>query len=416
MYQSKGAIAHKIDVTIAEIAKFNNKQNSAVVAISGGVDSAVTAKLAKESGLIVRGVYANCWNSPDAYNCDVPAQADAINTAKEIDIKLKITNLSKEYKEHVLDVFITQYRAGMTPNPDILCNSQIKFGLIGKQECVKDEVFMTGHYAKTHAVEYDQHLQSHSSAMQNPNFALCKNDQNKIPETFPRYIGIPVDQKKDQSYYLCDFIDDEFVKSVYFPLGNLYKSEVRNIAAYFGLSAAKKPDSQGICFIGDVKLRKFIAKYSKSKKGRVYDQNMNLIGEHDGAHFYTIGQRHGFKLFGYNPLPLYIINKNTNENYLVVATKEKCFGNDVYLTNIKFAAGYDLQKIINNNNLSLRVRSLGQLYKIDRLSSNNNLLKISTTDPIFAIAPGQYGAIYQNGYIICSGVIVKPVSDSYNNL
>ncbi len=261
------------------------------VGLSGGVDSSVSAALLKKQGFDVTGVFIKVW-SPDWLPCTwIAERRDAMRVASMLDIPFITLDLEKEYKEGVVDYMISEYKIGRIPNPDVMCNKNVKFGAFLK--FAKDsgaDFVATGHYARR--VE------------KGGNVKMLKG----------------LDANKDQSYFLWTFTQKK-IKEVLFPIGEYEKSKVRELAEDFGLPTATKKDSQGLCFVGKIDFKEFLKHFIKEKKGDVLDENGNKIGEHDGAVFLTVGQRHGFTTAksGTEDKPYYIVAKNVEDNTIVVS-------------------------------------------------------------------------------------------------
>lgn len=242
------------------------RKKTIFVGLSGGVDSAVSAALLKERGFDVVCVFIKIWQ-PEFLECNWKEErVDAMRIAVALGLPFREVDLSDDYKRSVVDTMVKAYASGITPNPDVLCNRAIKFGSFLK--IAKDsgaDFIATGHYA-----------QIRKSGTQ---FELLRG----------------CDSAKDQSYFL-HLLDQRDLAATIFPVGNLLKSEVRKLAHRFKLPVAQKPDSQGLCFVGDVTLKDFLRRYIHLEKGVVSDADGSTIGEHEGAALYTIGQRHGFSL------------------------------------------------------------------------------------------------------------------------
>jgi tRNA-uridine 2-sulfurtransferase len=257
------------------------------VGMSGGVDSSVTAALLKEQGYVVTGVYMKNW-SQDLPGFVCPWKEDyqdAKRVAVQLGIDFKLYDFEKEYRHKVVDYMVTEYQAGRTPNPDIMCNQEVKFKLF-LETALEDgaDLIATGHYART------------------------KNGQ----------LFTGKDSNKDQSYFLYRVTQSALKKSL-MPIGELEKPAVRELAQKLGLSTADKPDSQGICFVGKVGIKEFLLnELGTQPNGPIIDQNGKEIGQHDGALFYTIGQRHGLDVGG--GLPYYVAKKDINTNTIYVTT------------------------------------------------------------------------------------------------
>src|SRR5665213_1353732 len=257
------------------------------VGMSGGVDSSVTAALLVEQGYDVTGVYMKNW-SRDLPGMVCPWKED-YQDAKRVTVQLKIPfkmyDFEKEYQQRVVQYMIDEYQAGRTPNPDIMCNQEVKFKLF-LETALEDgaDLIATGHYART---KYGQLLTG-------------------------------LDPAKDQSYFLYRVTEAALQKSL-MPIGDLHKTEVRKLAKKLGLATADKPDSQGICFVGKVGIKDFLLnELGPQPHGPIIDQNGKEIGQHDGALFYTIGQRHGLDVGG--GLPYYVSRKDMKTNTIYVTT------------------------------------------------------------------------------------------------
>lgn len=257
------------------------------VGLSGGVDSAVSAGLLKEQGYDVTGVFIKVWQ-PDFLPCTWRAERrDAMRVAARLDIPFLFFDFSEEYKKGVADYMIEEYRRGRTPNPDVMCNREIKFGAFWKKaKEMGVDYIATGHYA------------------QNIDGRLFEGS----------------DKEKDQSYFLWTLTPEDLSHTL-FPIGHLQKAEVRKLAKKFNLPTAEKKDSQGICFLGDVDMEDFLSRFIKTRPGDVLDAKGNSIGRHRGALYYTLGERHGFEIFNKNPItkPFFVISKDMEKNTITVS-------------------------------------------------------------------------------------------------
>lgn len=250
------------------------------VGLSGGVDSAVSAMLLKERGFNVVGVFIKIWQ-PEFIECTWAAdRLDAMRVCVALGIPFREIDLSEDYKKSVVERMVSGYARGITPNPDVLCNRHIKFGSFW--EYAKKEgadLIATGHYARISSPEskyYGFRKPLIYSGLRNHYILLRGSDKNK-----------------DQSYFLYLLGQGDLARSI-FPVGDLTKNKVRDLAHRARLPVAVKPDSQGLCFVGDVTMKEFLSRFMPLKKGAVLDENGSPIGTHDGAQLYTIGQRHGF--------------------------------------------------------------------------------------------------------------------------
>jgi tRNA-specific 2-thiouridylase len=268
--------------------KLNTSGKTVFVGLSGGVDSSVTAYLLQKEGYKVVGAFIKIWQ-PDVI-CDWKEdRRSAMRVAAHLNIPFVTIDLSEEYKKEVVDYMLSEYKAGRTPNPDVMCNKEIKFkAFLAKATEMGADMIATGHYARTNGI------------------ALRKAK----------------DPAKEQSYFLWTLTQKELSK-VLFPIGHLKKSEVRKIAMKAGLHTFEKKDSQGLCFIGKVDFKDFLRSHIKKKKGDVIDIEGHVIGHHDGAFFFTLGERHGFTVTkkGTDDKPLYVVDKDIEKNTLTVADK-----------------------------------------------------------------------------------------------
>ena len=267
--------------------------NKIIVGMSGGVDSSVAAFLLKQQGFQVEGLFMKNWEEDDdeEYCAAAVDLADANNICDQIGIHLHTVNFSSEYWNRVFEFFLSEFKAGRTPNPDIICNKEIKFRAFLEHALQLDADYIaTGHYAICN--------------QENPEKQLCKG----------------IDVNKDQSYFLHTLDQQQLAKSI-FPLGNLEKSTVRKIAQENNFDTFDKKDSTGICFIGERKFRDFLQKFIPAKQGEIKTLENEVIGTHDGVMFYTMGQRQGLGIGGqqkHSEAPWYVTEKDTKTNTLYV--------------------------------------------------------------------------------------------------
>jgi len=282
---------------------FHTKQKKSVfVGMSGGVDSSVSAALLVRAGYDVTGVFIKTWHPEWLDTRDKRKRGcswrddrrDAMRVASKLGIPFKTLDLSEEYKRDVADYMIGEYKAGRTPNPDVMCNKYIKFGGFYDFAMKSGADFVaTGHYVR---------IAHHAS----------RNAQ----------LLTGVDKDKDQSYFLWTLTQKQLKKTL-FPIGKYAKPKVRKLAEKFDLPVADKKDSQGICFLGDVDIKEFLSHYVEEKRGDVLNTEGEVIGHHDGAVFLTIGQRHGFTITKKTPddSRLFIVDKNIEKNTVTVSSK-----------------------------------------------------------------------------------------------
>ncbi len=341
------------------------------VGMSGGVDSSVTASLLKEQGYDVVGVYMKNW-SQDLPGFVCPWKEDyqdAKRVAVQLGIDFKMYDFEKEYRQKVVDYMIDEYKAGRTPNPDIMCNQEVKFKLF-LETALEDgaDLIATGHYARIR----DGQL-------------LTGDDANK-----------------DQSYFLYRVTQDALEHSL-MPIGEYEKPKVRQIAKKLGLATADKKDSQGICFVGKVGIREFLEQFVTTEPGDIIEQNGAKIGRHDGALFYTIGQRHGLDVGG--GLPYYVVGKDMGKNEVYVTTDlqdSRLWRSELQLTDVHWINGVpDITK-----DYQVRTRYRAPLVTIKNLQKTDNGLLIGLTEEVRAITPGQSAVIYDGERCLGGGIVI----------
>ncbi len=269
-----------------------------LVALSGGVDSSVAAALLLEEGHTVHGAFIKTWSVPWLPCSWREERRDAMRVAAHLHIPFHTIDLSHEYEKSVVEYLVAEYARGNTPNPDVMCNKYIKFG--GLLRYALDNGYThvaTGHYAQVREVEEGS------------------------KKRYELYTG--KDAQKDQTYFLWTLNQEQLSKTL-FPVGGFEKSDVRVLADRFTLPTAKKKDSQGICFLGKVDMKDFLSHYLKSKKGNVLNMEGDVIGVHDGAQMYTLGQRHGFTIHKKTPTskPYYVVERDVTKNILVVGNSD----------------------------------------------------------------------------------------------
>jgi tRNA-specific 2-thiouridylase len=266
-----------------------------ILGLSGGVDSAVAALLLKDEGYDVHALHMTNWEDDDGYCTAAADLQDARRVCKQLDIPLHHANFSKQYRDQVFEYFLDEYRKGRTPNPDVLCNREIKFGVFRDYaKRLGGDHLATGHYARSGVVDDVG--------------ALFKGK----------------DPNKDQSYFLHQ-VSAEALAETLFPLGELLKAQVRDIARDRGLAVHGKKDSTGICFIGERPFREFLSTYLPANPGPMRTPGGMLVGEHQGLMYYTLGQRQGLHIGGIHDrpeLPWYVVAKDLDSNALIVAQGE----------------------------------------------------------------------------------------------
>ncbi|MEK7635747.1 MAG: tRNA 2-thiouridine(34) synthase MnmA [Patescibacteria group bacterium] len=359
------------------------------VAMSGGVDSSVAALLLKRQGYGVVGVFMRCFNLDGCAERDAE---DARRVAEKLKIPFYVWDFEKEYKKKVVEYMVKGYKKGITPNPDVMCNREIKFGIFLKKALQMGADFVaTGHYIK----------------IQNSKFKI-QNDNSKFKIIYKLFQA--KDKNKDQSYFLWALIQAQ-LKHCLFPIGDYLKPKVREIARKAGLPTAEKKDSQGICFLGKISLEDFLKQYIPKKQGDVLDVFGKKIGKHKGAHFYTIGQRHGLGIGG-SEKPYYVVEKNVKKNIIVVAEGDDnsaLYKKRIELTDVNFI---NQQLLINNQQQQVLMRVRYRQPLINAVLRQSALKSASIRalfeKPQKAVAPGQSAVFYNKaGEMLGGGTIDK---------
>jgi tRNA-uridine 2-sulfurtransferase len=351
-----------------------------VIAMSGGVDSAVAALRVKESGIRCSALFMKNWNEPtDSSEChwedDV---ADALQVCERLDIPINTVDLSEQYWQRVFEDFLHEYQRGRTPNPDILCNREIKFrAFLDTAREVGGDVVATGHYVNV-AADEDQHY-------------LCKGN----------------DAGKDQSYFLYTLGQDQLRASL-FPVGNLQKTDVRSRAQRAGLGNHEKKDSTGICFIGERHFREFLSRYVPAEPGPVMTLEGRQIGEHHGAVFYTLGQRQGLGVGGVrgaSEAPWFVIDKDVVKNVVIVAQGHDhpaLLSRSLRATQVSWVAG-SAPKAPFSCLAKTRYRQPDQPCCIE--VADGNAVEVTFADPQRAVTPGQSVVFYAGNRCLGGGII-----------
>ena len=340
--------------------------------MSGGVDSSLCAALLKEAGYDVTGVYLECWRSPGCRSEE--DRKDALAVALQLGLPFTVLDFKDAYKEKVVEYFFDEYHKGKTPNPDVMCNKEIKFGLFYDWAMANGFDFVsTGHYAQV------------------------QND----------HLVASVDEHKDQTYFLYRLISQQ-LQHILFPIGHLLKSSVRTEAKKRNILVADKKDSVGICFIGDINVHEFLKERLGENPGDVVDTSGRVIGKHTGLWFYTVGQRHGFSIDAvtvidgengasinkHNIPPFYVIKKIPEKNHLVVGFGAETYQASFYVENIHWIGAEP-----SSSELLVRIRHTGELFRCMLRDS-----RIELEQPIQGIAEGQSAVFYtRNTPHVCLG-------------
>ena len=360
--------------------------------MSGGVDSSVAAALLKRDGYVVTGVHMICWDG-----CENSAdRRDAMKVAVTLDIPFLTWDFRNEYKNEVYEYMIREYSNGRTPNPDVMCNKQIKFGIfLNKALGAGADFIATGHYVRVKiAHSGGPGFFSAEKTLKTPAVAV------RTSATTSNFISLfsARDTDKDQSYFLWTLNQDQ-LKHCLFPIGDYLKSEVRELAAKFGLPTSQKKDSQGLCFVGKVDFLDFLSQKLPQKIGVIMNSKGEKIGEHKGAHLFTIGQRHGLNLGGQEN-PLYVACKDiaTNTINVVEEKNEILFKKELFADNLNWIA----ERPKFPFSCLARIRYRQALQKAEILEENKIVFEV----PQRAVSPGQSIVFYTaDGEMLGGGVI-----------
>lgn len=335
--------------------------------MSGGVDSAVSAYLLQSQGHEVIGVYMKNWskNLPGMKCPWAEDLADAKRVAVKLGIDFRVFDFEAEYKQKVVDYMLAEYQKGNTPNPDIMCNQEIKFKLFAETAFEQGaEAIATGHYAKTRG----------------------------------RDLIMAADVNKDQTYFLYR-IAPEVIKRTIFPVGDMQKPEVKALAEQIGLAVAHKPESMGVCFVGEANMRDFLAEFIETKPGEIRElETDELLGYHDGAIFYTIGQRHGLRLT--TGLPFYVVRKDMDKNTVYVSRNLNSLS--LWTNEVKLCDVILRRDIDGSKPLRARVRHRAPLVDV-KFDSATDILTFA--DEQKSLTPGQSVVFYQDDICLGGGII-----------
>ena len=334
--------------------------------MSGGVDSAVSAYLLQQQGYEVIGVYMKNWskNHPGMKCPWAEDLADAKRVAVKLGIDFRVFDFEKEYKQKVVDYMLAEYKKGNTPNPDIMCNQEIKFKLFAETafEQGADRI-ATGHYAQT-------------------------DGKNLLKA---------IDENKDQTYFLYRITEDAISKT-FFPVGGMMKTEVKALAKKLGLSVAHKKESMGVCFVGEANMRDFLSEFIETKPGEIRElETDKVLGTHDGAIFYTLGQRHGLNLK--DGLPYYVVRKNMKTNTIFVSRNLKALSlwkKEIELKDVILRGGDD------GHNIEARIRHRAPLVKADYDAKTH---KLTFAEEQKSLTPGQSVVFYRENVCLGGGII-----------
>ena len=377
-----------------------NRNIRVIVGMSGGVDSSVSAYLLKKQGFQVEGLFMKNWEEDDTeeYCSATEDLADAQSVCDQLNIPLNSINFSAEYWDNVFEYFLQEYAAGRTPNPDIMCNKEIKFkAFLDYSLQLGADYIATGHYVQRTFLEEElekANLEGFPTALNSPDNGI--------------QMLRGLDSHKDQSYFLYTLGQSQLRRSL-FPVGHLPKSEVRKIAEEQGFLNARKKDSTGICFIGERRFTEFLSQYLPAKPGTIKSYEGQIIGEHQGLMYHTLGQRKGLKIGGIKTAeekPWYVIDKDLQNNVLIVAQGHE--------HPALFHDCLDVKQLhwVNENSVNLtsdfdcsakiRYRQHDEPCKI---TFKQNMATVQFKEPQWAITPGQSIVFYKEDECLGGGII-----------
>ena len=347
------------------------------VGLSGGVDSSVSAALLKKAGYDVTGVFIKVWQ-PDWLECNWKEERlDAMRAAAHLGIPFTTLDLVKEYKQGVIDYMLAEYAAGRTPNPDVMCNREVKFGAFWQWAKTQGADFIaTGHYA----------------------------------QNIDGRLTISKDTNKDQTYFLWTLTKID-IEHVLFPIGGMTKPEVRKLATKFKLPNADKKDSQGLCFIGKVDVKEFLAHYIKAEPGNVLDETGKVIGKHPGALLFTIGERRGFTIDGKSKTPsdspYFVVRKDATKNTITVSNRPDggSLPSATKKTTISNVSWVGTAPIMGKQ-IAARSRYRQPLQEIKMTAIANDRAELEFTAPQDTLTPGQSLVLYDDQECLGGGILV----------
>ena len=351
--------------------------------MSGGIDSSVAAALLKKDSFDVIGVFMKFWKAPDKYGltegwnrcCSSESEARARKVAKILKIPFYVLNFEKDFKKRVVDYFLDENKKGLTPNPCVVCNKEVKFGLLLRKALkLKADYIATGHYAR-----------------------LGKNQTRQVYELYKGR-----DKEKDQSYFLWK-LNQKQLKHILFPVGNLTRKEVEKLARKFKLPFSGVKKSQEICFIKTT-IEDFLKRYLKTKPGHIVGANGKILGRHEGLCFYTIGQRKGI---GFSGGPYYVLDKNLRKNLLTVTKNERdLYKKELIVKNVNWIICRE-PKLPLKAKVKIRYRHqpTSAIIVKDLKFKIKSYYKVILGTPQRAITPGQSVVFYKNQEILGGGTI-----------
>lgn len=358
------------------------KDTRVVIGMSGGVDSSVAALLLKEQGYDVIGIFMKNWDDTDEFGVCTATEDynDVIRVCNQIGIPYYAVNFEKQYWDKVFTYFLDEYKAGRTPNPDVMCNKEIKFkAFLEHAMNLGADYLATGHYAQ---VEF-------------------RDGEYKMLRG--------MDDNKDQTYFLNQLSQDQLEK-VLFPIGNIEKSKVRELAREAELATATKKDSTGICFIGEKNFKQFLSSYLPAQPGNMETFDGKIVGKHDGLMYYTIGQRHGLGIGGAGE-PWFAIGKDLKRNVLYVGQgfhNDKLYSHSIVAVNISWVSNKEKQSTFECT-AKFRYRQPDNKVTVELMEDNK--ARVIFHEPIRAVTPGQAVVFYDGEECLGGGTIDEVYKD-----
>jgi tRNA-specific 2-thiouridylase len=337
--------------------------------LSGGVDSSVSALRLIDQGYDVVGVFMKNWTK-DIPGFSCPWQQDyqdAKRIAVTLGLRFEVFDFEDKYQELVVDYMLDEYKRGRTPNPDIMCNQEVKFRLfLESAKKLGADMIATGHYART--------------------------ESGRLYQSF--------DKKKDQTYFLYR-APKSALQMTLFPIGDISKAQVRRIASVHNLVTANKSESMGICFVGNIGIKDFLKQYVATEQGPIIDQNGLEVGQHEGAIFYTIGQRHGLQTGGGKPF--YVTSKDMKTNTVYVSSNLD--DGMLWTKSLNLIDCHFLSKPVASKKYTVRTRHLGELIEVTEITQTDQACVVVTKESVRAATPGQSAVLYSDEECIGGGII-----------
>ncbi len=363
-------------------------QKLVFVGLSGGVDSSVAAARLLSEGYRVVGVFIKVWQ-PSFLQCNWEKERlDAMRVCATLSIPFLTFDATERYKTEVVDYLVHEYTAGRTPNPDVMCNKEVKFGaFLDFADMHGADYIATGHYAQTEREKGEE-----------------RAPKKDAPSIFLRRGADPA---KDQSYFLWTLTEEKLARTL-FPIGDSLKTNIRKEATKYGLPTADKPDSQGVCFLGELDMKAFLMHFIPQEIGEVKDMSDAIVGEHDGAYFYTIGQRHGFRLHPTSSTeePYYIVAKDIERNILTVSHEKPILtGGVARALNLSDTNWIGEMRVKSDQRVAIQTRYRQKPIPATLQITGQTTATVTPQETLEAPAPGQSCVVYDGDICLGGGVI-----------